>query len=371
MKNIRFPFVIVLAALSLSLSAGWNQAVGEPLKTRNVFLIITDGLRWQEVFAGAQKELLTKEHGGVANPEALQARFWRETAEARRTALLPFFWSQIAQHGQILGNRTKASEMAMANPHKFSYPGYNEILTGAADPRIDSNAKNPNPNVNVFEWLNGRKGLRNRVAVLATWDVFPFIFNVDRNGLPFWPNWGETARHNPIDVPEVLNTLVQDTTRAWDSVLYDSFLHAAVEHHIPRARPRVVFIGFGETDEWAHAGRYDRYLNAAHRFDDYVRRLWEQTQSISQYRGKTTFVLTTDHGRGIGLEDWKDHGAKTPRSEESWVAFLGPDTPALGERNGVAPIKADQIAATIAALLGEDYRAAFPGAGEAIADALP
>ena len=38
----------------------------------------------------------------------------------------------------------------MTNGKKCSYPGYNEIFTGAPDPRIDSNDKKPNPNVTVF-----------------------------------------------------------------------------------------------------------------------------------------------------------------------------------------------------------------------------
>ena len=35
----------------------------------------------------------------------------------------------------------------------FSYPGYNELLTGSPDPRIDSNDKRLNPNVTVFDYL--------------------------------------------------------------------------------------------------------------------------------------------------------------------------------------------------------------------------
>jgi hypothetical protein len=354
----------------LILVAAHCPASAQSLETRNVFLIITDGLRWQEVFNGAQLELLNEENSGVSNPEVLKARFWRDSREARRSALLPFCWSEIARHGQLLGNRSRSSPVEVANDRKFSYPGYNEILTGVPDPRIDSNDKRPNPNVNVFEWLHGRRRYRDRVAIFATWDVFPYIFNVGRSGLPIWPDWGVSGAAHPIQVPEVLAGVVRDTTPAFDSVTYDAFLFQAVADYIPREHPRLAFIGFGETDEWAHAGRYDRYLHAAHKFDEYVRRLWELTQSMSRYRNKTTFLLTTDHGRGIGLKDWKDHGRDTPRSEESWIAAIGPDTPALGEREQSARVTSGQIAATIAALLGEDYRAAFPDRSSPIEDLL-
>jgi hypothetical protein len=41
------------------------------------------------------------------------------------------------------------------------------------------------------------------------------------------------------------------------------------------------------------------------------------------------------------------------------MAFLGPNVPALGVRKGVT-VTTSQIAATIAALIGEDFRSASP-----------
>jgi hypothetical protein len=50
------------------------------------------------------------------------------------------------------------------------------------------------------------------------------------------------------------------------------------------------------------------------------------------------------------------------------MAFLGPDTPALGERSQIPAVTENQIAATLAAFLGENYPAEVPKAGLAIAD---
>jgi hypothetical protein len=52
------------------------------------------------------------------------------------------------------------------------------------------------------------------------------------------------------------------------------------------------------------------------------------------------------------------------------MAFLGPDTPALGERRAGTVVTESQIAATLAALLGQDYHAAVPQSGLAIQDVL-
>jgi len=355
-------------AILLSISSFPVGSHAAALKTQNVFLIISDGFRWQELFNGAEAELMTRANGGVADTNALRTQFWRETPEARREALLPFFWSRIASQGQLFGNQNKASVVNVTNGKKFSYPGYNEILTGRPDSRIDSNNKLPNPNITVFEWLNGRKEMRDHVAVFGTWDVFPFIFNVDRSHLPVWPAWDSRHKRYEIPPPQYVAELVRDTTPMWEDLTYDSFLFHATVDYLKRKQPRLVFVGFGETDEWAHAGRYDHYLTAAHHVDDFIRRLWTMVQVMPEYRDKTTFIITADHGRGSGLSDWKSHGEKIAGSEGDWIAVIGPDTAALGERTQTEPHTQSQIAATIAALLGEDYHSAFPQAGLPIAD---
>jgi hypothetical protein len=53
------------------------------------------------------------------------------------------------------------------------------------------------------------------------------------------------------------------------------------------------------------------------------------------------------HGRGSGAVDWKEQGVDQKRSENIWIAMLGPDTPALGERANIAPIEQAQIGATV------------------------
>jgi hypothetical protein len=357
---------IVLCSLALCCL----QANGAELKTRNVVLIMSDGLRWQEVFGGAERDLMTKETGGVKNTNALIQEFWRETPDTRREALLPFFWNVIARQGQLFGNQDKGSVVTVSNGHNFSYPGYNEILTGIADPQIDSNDKKPNPNTNVFEWLSTKRGFGAKVGIFATWDVFPHIFNISRCQLPIWPAWEDQFKPYEIPVPKRFTEAVRDTGFVFDGVLQDGFIAGPALDHFEKHKPRLLFVGFGDTDEWAHAGRYDLYLQAARRVDDFVRRLWEMAQSKAQYRNKTTFIITADHGRGTGKEDWKNHGQKSKGSEADWLAVIGPDTPPLGERKQTAYYTLAQVPSTIAALLGHDFRSVSPGSGAPIQELL-
>jgi hypothetical protein len=93
-------------------------------------------------------------------------------------------------------------------------------------------------------------------------------------------------------------------------------------------------------------------------------------QAMPEYRDQTTFIITTDHGRGSGLVDWKEHGVDQKGSENIWIAVLGPDTPTLGERANISPVTQAQIAATVAALLGKDYAKDVPAAAQRLPDVL-
>jgi hypothetical protein len=329
-------------------------------RTHNVLVVTFDGLRWQEVFSGYAAALNTKEHGGVGNPQALARRFDAPTLEARRAKLLPFLWGTVARDGQILGDPAKESLVRVTNGLWFSYPGYSELLTGIVDPRIDSNAKRTNPNVNVLEWLSRRPGLEGRVAVFSSWDVFPYILAVERSGLPV-NGEGPPFAEARTDRERLLNEFASDLPAYWGGARFDAPTMQGALEYLRTRQPRVLYVALDETDEWAHGRRYDLYLDAAHRSDRFLRRLWETAQSLPAYRGRTTLLVATDHGRGESPHDWTDHGQKVPAAERIWMAVMGPDTPVRGVRDGVAATQS-QLAATVAHLLGEDFRADVPAA---------
>jgi phosphopentomutase/2,3-bisphosphoglycerate-independent phosphoglycerate mutase family metalloenzyme len=351
--------------------AAVQPSVHAQQRTRNVVLIVSDGLRWQEVFTGADPQLLNEKNGGIWDKEKdLRREFWRDDPNERRKLLFPFLWSTVAARGQIFGNQAKGSIAHVTNGLAFSYPGYNEMLTGHPDPRINSNEFGPNPNATVFEWLNGLPQLHGRVSVFATWGTFKDIFNVARSKLPLQVGWDPPYHGTLGPREELLNLLYRTTTRLDDEDVYDSFLQVPLLDALRSTQPQVLFVGYGETDNWAHAGRYDLVLHSAHAFDHFVAELWETLQALPAYRDQTTFIITTDHGRGSGPVEWKEHGVEERGSENIWLAVLGPDTRPLGERARTAPVTQAQIAATVAALLGKDYRRSVPAAAEPIAEVL-
>lgn len=360
---MRIVLVTVLGALMLSSSIVRS---GAPQQAENVVLFTVDGLRWQEVFAGADAALLSEEAGGVDDVEALRQEFWSDDADQRRRVLLPFLWEVVVPAGQLFGNAWRGSEVRVTNGRNFSYPGYNELLAGFADDRIDSNAKNLNPNPNVLEWLNRQAGFEGRVAAFTAWDVFPFILNEPRAGIPVNSGW------EPLDdVPltprqELINQLMRNSLHESEGVRSDELTFFAALEYLQKARPRVLFISLDGADAGAHSRRYDNYLRSARLGDEYLRILWQTLQSMDGYAGTTALLIATDHGRGDAPDDWRSHGEDVPGSELMWIAAMGPGVAALGERTDTDTLTQSQIAATIASLLGLDYRAAVPEAAAPI-----
>jgi hypothetical protein len=345
-------YVLIATCLAVSfVAAGQSKR-----KTENIFIITLDGLRWQEVFSGADSALI-RNKTFTNDPDALMTEFWSNSPTERRKKLMPFFWTTISSEGQLYGNRMHNNFVNCSNKMWFSYPGYNEILCGFADDeRISSNDKVDNPNVTVLEFLNEQKKYEGKVAAFASWDVIPFIVNEKRSGIRV--NGGyETATGNNLTEREIfLNELQARIPGHWGSVRQDAFTHYYAFEYLKKNKAKVVYISYGETDDFAHDGRYDEYLKSAYRTDQFIRELWQWTQSQSAYKSKTTFLITTDHGRGtVPLESWKNHGDQIAGADQIWFAIIGPDTPAQGEQKKEGQLYQNQVAKTAAALLGIDY----------------
>jgi hypothetical protein len=326
----------------------------------NVVFVTWDGFRWQELFGGAEESLLNKDLGGVPDAPALRDSFWRDTAEQRREVLLPFVWGTVARRGQVFGDPNRGATSRVTNDKKFSYPGYNEMFVGYADAAIASNDKIPNKNINVLEYVHRQPGFGGRVAGFATWDVMEFILNRERSGFPLQTGWTEVVDPPLTAGQQQVNALVRQLPRLWRGNVFDIVTFSAAKEYLVKHQPRVLYIGLGETDEWAHARRYDLYLEAANRSDRYLQELWQLLQSLPPYKDRTTLIVTTDHGRGLG-RDWANHSAQTIGAEYIWIAALGPDVPALGIRHNIETTQS-QIAATLARQVGVDFNKPFPQA---------
>lgn len=320
-------------------------------------LVTADGLRWQEVFRGAEDTLLADEQAGMKDAADVRVRFGTGAMPDRRARLMPFLWEVVARQGALFGNRDRGSEVVMRNRHRFSYPCYAELLTGRPQEAITSNELRPNPSPTVLELLGRHWRLRReQVALFGSWEVFAGI-GAHAPGSIFI-----NAGYRPLELAAASARLAElsrmqfELLTPWRGVRHDFITFEMALEYLRRVRPRVLYVALGETDDWAHDRRYDRYLETAHYFDQCLRRLWEALESEKQYRGRTTMLVATDHGRGETREDWTRHGAAVEGAQYVWLAALGVGVPPLGEAGADHRLTLSDVAPTMLELAGADYR---------------
>ncbi|RYY54876.1 MAG: phosphoglyceromutase [Chitinophagaceae bacterium] len=343
----------LLTVLSVLLLSAHLHA--QPKLSENIVVITMDGLRWQEVFGGADS-LLSFDTAAAYSTGYIGEKFWAPGADARREKLMPFFWSTLRKQGVLLGNRNYGNNFNNANPYWFSYPGYNEIFTGYPDTAVNSNDKIPNKNETVFEFLNKLPEYKGKTVVFGSWDVYASIFNEGRSGLLV--NDGFRDLGGKLNEKQVwLNRLQYEMPAIFHGgERLDVATFQIGFEYMKVNKPKLIYFGLGDCDEFAHAGVYDAYLDAAQNFDDWIRQLWEYIQSTPAYRDKTTILITTDHGRGLAEGgNWKHHGQRIPEASEMWMAAIGPSVKPVGEAKTKQQAYQGQIAATIAALLGKQF----------------
>ena len=326
-------------------------------KTENLVIVTLDGMRWQEIFNGAD-EMLINDSIFNRDRDGLKNKFWHPSVEQRREKLFPFLWTVVAKQGQLYGNRKYENKVDNANPYWFSYPGYNEIFTGYPDTAVNSNDKIYNKNVNVLEFINKQKGFTGKVAAFSTWDVFPYILNGPRSGVYVNADVDTLSFNHPQ--LQLINDIQFLTTRPI-GVRPDVLTYIAAREYLKAYKPKVLYIAFDETDDFAHAGMYDQYLGSAHAEDAMIRDIWNTVQSMPQYKDRTILLITVDHGRGDKSKThWQHHGSRIEDAHEIWIAAMGPDSKPLGELRTPGQLHQQQIAATIAQLLGFNFTANHP-----------
>jgi hypothetical protein len=374
-NRIPLQTALVLLALCAACTSSAPPRAQQEAAARgpNLVLITVDGLRTEEVFGGIDERVLgSAEHSGIeyeSESVRVRAAFGGSTPELSRSALMPFFWNQLAPNGAVLGNSNKGSEVRVTNKEFFSAPGYIEILTGEPHHDVVSNDPIRYPYPGFMEYAKAGLGLGyTDVATIGSWEGFATLSSSQPD--LFFTNTGFEAVKPEYATERMLwlGEIQHDIISLWPEGRSDAISFGMSVEVLKEFKPRVLYIAFGETDDWAHERRYDRYLDYIHVFDSYLNRLWTLLQSMPEYRDNTTLIITTDHGRGHDPKEWVEHGAgpEYAGSEAIWIAMVGPGVPHRGEVAGSDPVTQSDIAATALEVLGLDYRQFNPRMGPPI-----
>jgi len=354
-----------LTLLGTLLFAGSAAAEAPPARlTENVILVTLDGVRVQEVFAGLDETIAVHDALQVYSEIATgRQRYGAATAEARREALLPFFWTTLAPMGVVFGNPRYGNHVKVQNRVLWSMPGYTEMMTGAPRPAVTDNDNVRYPHLTALEHARRALGLgHGQVAQLGSWEGFK-LAAASRDDAFLMVGVHDTVPA-PWGSPEIdrLAELRRQVMGLWEEGSNDVLTFRMAQEYLARNQPRVLWLALVNSDDWAHADRYDRYLEYLHLVDALLGDLWQTLQSLDAYRGRTTLILTTDHGRGVQGSDWAEHDISIPGSDDIWLAVIGPDTPDRGEVTEEGMLYQGQVAATLLQFFGLDMREADPAA---------
>ncbi len=328
----------------------------------NIIVVTTDGFRWEEVFGGMDSAIANQKKYNQGDSAYLFKKYWANGVNERRKNLLPFIWNVVATNGQLYGNRNFGNKVDNSNPYWFSYPGYSEIFCGYADTLVNSNSYKANPNTNVLEFINHQPEYKNKVAAFGAWDAFNRILNEQRSGFPVIAAFDSCGGKHPDANEKLINAMLRDSYKPFgDEECLDVFTQYEAMEYLKKNKPKVLYIAYGETDEWAHAGHYKDYLDAAHQFDAWLNEIWNYLQNDPQYKNNTSLFITVDHGRGnVNKDEWTDHGSDIPDAHEIWFGVISPQVPAKGEMKNEMRIYQKQFAQTIASLIGLTFTASHP-----------
>ena len=368
----------IVAALAILLTSCASAPLSPPqqaaeVRGHNVVLITVDGLRNEELFGGVDERVLESvENSGIeyeSESVRVRAAYGGPTPDRSRSALMPFFWTDLVPNGVLLGNESKGGGVLVTNRELFSAPGYVEILTGEPHHDVVSNDLIRYPYPSFMEYAMDGLGLGyTDVATVGSWEGFAMLSS-SRPDL-FFTNTGFEAV-KPGYANERMRWLAEiqhDIISLWPEGRSDAVTFGMSVEVLQKFKPRVLHIAFGETDDWAHQRRYDRYLDYIHVFDSYLKRLWTLLQSMDEYRDNTSLIVTTDHGRPHDPKEWVEHGVgeQYAGSEAIWIAIIGPGVPHRGEVAPATQVTQSDIAATALKMLGLDYRQFNPRMGPPI-----
>ena len=305
-----------------------------------VVLVVLDGVRGQEVFGGADRAL-ARERG--MNPLA-----W-----AGPRALMPNLQRLLESRAIALGAPGHGPEIAASGPQFISMPGYLEIFAGRPDPACESNECARPPGRSLVDDVLDSSGADD-VAVVSSWpniaraassDVTRVVVSAGRRRL----ERGDVLRDDEATAAELERGGRARAFPGEGDYRPDAITARVALRVLATERPRLLFVGLGDADEYGHRNDYRGYLEALHASDAFLGDLFATLDQMGARGRHTTVLVTADHGRAYGF---KDHGPRYPESGRVWLVAAGAGVKGHGVVAASRRHTLSDVAPTVRALLG-------------------
>jgi hypothetical protein len=258
-------------------------------------------------------------------------------------------------------------EMSTAGNQRISLPSYREIFTGKSDAACQSNECALPPSRTVADDVYDASGPES-VAVVSSWPTIARAASA--HPLRFVLTTGRklTSQTDVLRADAEIDSLLDAGARSAafpgeGDYRPDAITSRIALRYLAVHRPRFLFVGLGDPDEYAHRNDYERYLESLHQADEFIGELEAQIDAMGARGRHTTVIVTTDHGRAA---NFRDHGFYHPESGRVWLVAGGGDVQTHGFANPAEKYTLADIAPTVRALLG----IAPSGGGEPIAEVV-
>jgi hypothetical protein len=276
-----------------------------------VVLVVLDGVRWQDVFYGAD--------GAFTGPRGLGVPAW-----SNPRALLPHLYRFIDSRAVAIGAPGHGATIAASGPQFISLPGYLEIFAGKPDPACDYNECARPPARTIADDVVDSAGAA-EVAVVTSWPNIARAASADPSRLVITAGRQLVANEAALRADRATAELLAEGASAAPTpgehdYRPDRLTGRIALRHLAVARPRFLFVGLGDADEYGHRGDYAGYLRALREQDAFVGELLAALEGMGARGKHTTVIVTADHGRGW---DFKDHGPRFPESGRVWLVAGG------------------------------------------------
>lgn len=267
----RSLFAVIIASLFLLQGCATSGAKG--LRTKNVIIVVIDGVRASETWdsiPGAIPNMSTKLKGkGV-------------------------FFTDFQN-----------------NAYTYTNSGHTAITTGVNQPIDNYGAELP-AHPSIFQlWLKQTGKPATAAWIISSKDKLNILANTKDS---VWQNTYMPSLNCGVNGPGT-------------GYRADSLTLVEVKRVLTTDKPNLMLINFMEPDGYAHAANWNHYIRGIVRDDKYVKELYDFLRKDKNYKKKTTLLITTDHGRHLqGIDGgWIDHGDNCAGCQKIFLLALGPD----------------------------------------------
>jgi hypothetical protein len=277
---------------------------------------------------------------------------------------MPNMHHLLDTQGVAIGAPGYGAEMVTGGPQRISLPSYRDIFTGKDDPACQSNHCSRPLGRTVADDVFDSSGWRD-VAVVASWPNIARAASVEPSRFVLTTGRRLVGQEDALRDDHVIASLLDASKHTapfpgQGDYRPDALTSRIALRYLATARPRFMFVGLGDADEYGHRNDYRGYLKAIHEADEFLGELAVTLEAMGARGRHTTVILTTDHGRA---NDFRDHGMWHPESGRVWLVASGEDVRHRGLAASARRHTLLDVAPTVRSLLGMNV-----GDGEPISE---